>query len=108
MNSFKIGICSIAMSLLAPPGVAAPSKELSPEEVARHATRTDCWIIVENNVYDITSAMKDHDRYKYKLDSWCGKEATEGWNTKDGKNKPHSRKAKTMLEGLHIGTVKRS
>jgi cytochrome b involved in lipid metabolism len=107
MNTFKQEISRLILSLLLAQSAAAASADISREEVAKHASRSDCWIIVDDGVYDTTSAMKDHDRHKYKLDSWCGKDATEGWNTKDRKDKPkpHSRKAKRMLQELRIGTL---
>jgi cytochrome b involved in lipid metabolism len=30
------------------------------EEVAKHNTRDDCWIIVDNNVYDVTDYIEEH------------------------------------------------
>ncbi len=87
---------------------AEPEKEFTRDEVSQHNAKSDCWIIVENKVYDITSAMKDHLRYKYELDSWCGKEATEAWTSKDGKNKAHSRKAQLMLNKLLKGKIQGS
>lgn len=75
------------------------------DAVSKHNTKADCWIIIDSLVYDITSALKDHLRYKYELDSWCGKEATQAWETKDGKGKAHSRKAQLMLKNLQKGRI---
>lgn len=75
------------------------------DAVSKHNVKTDCWIIIDGSVYDITAALKDHLRYKYELDPWCGKEATQAWETKDGKGKAHSRKAQLMLKNLHRGRV---
>eukprot|EP00457_Paulinella_chromatophora_P002742 gb/GEZN01002747.1/.p1 GENE.gb/GEZN01002747.1/~~gb/GEZN01002747.1/.p1 ORF type:complete len:526 (-),score=52.68 gb/GEZN01002747.1/:770-2347(-) len=35
-------------------------KELTPTEVARHNVETDCWVIVEGKVYDVTSFLSSH------------------------------------------------
>lgn len=75
------------------------------EAVSTHSMKTDCWIIIDGAVYDITAALKDHLRYKYELDPWCGKEATQAWETKDGKGKAHSRKAQLMLKNLRKGKI---
>jgi cytochrome b involved in lipid metabolism len=75
------------------------------DAVSTHNVKADCWIIIDGSVYDITSALKDHLRYKYELNPWCGKEATEAWETKDGKGKAHSRKAQLMLKNLQKGRI---
>jgi cytochrome b involved in lipid metabolism len=97
----------VAMALLGNTSVrAAQEAEFTREDVAKHASKDDCWIIIDNVVYDITEAVQDHLRYKYAVDPWCGKESTEAWNTKDGKNKAHSRKAQLMLKELRKGKIK--
>ncbi len=85
---------------------AEQEKEFTREEVSQHASKSDCWIIIGNEVFDITPALKDHLRYKYELEPWCGKESTQAWETKDGKNKAHSRKALLMLNKLKKGRIK--
>lgn len=106
----KTGIGLLVMIALLGSGsvLAEQEQEFTRDEVSKHATKTDCWIIIDNAVYDITSSLKDHLRYKYALDSWCGKESTAAWETKDGKNKAHSRKAQLLLNQLRVGKVKAS
>ena len=29
-------------------------------EIARHNTRTDCWLIIDRTVYDVTPYVEDH------------------------------------------------
>lgn len=36
------------------------SKSFTVEEVAKHNTANDCWIIVEGQVYDVTKFLKEH------------------------------------------------
>lgn len=36
------------------------SKIISKDEVAKHKTATDCWIIVNGKVYDVSGFLKDH------------------------------------------------
>jgi cytochrome b involved in lipid metabolism len=86
--------------------LAEQQTEFTREELSKHNSKSDCWISIDNEVYDITAAVQDHLRYKYPLDSWCGKEASEAWHNKDGKNKTHSRKAQLMLKELRKGQVK--
>ena len=37
-----------------------PHKVFSPEEVAKHNTRDDCWLIIEGRVYDVSQYVPDH------------------------------------------------
>lgn len=99
--------CGLLLMLLLGPGSAFAEDEpvFTRDAVSAHNVKTDCWIIIDSSVYDITSSLKDHLRYKYELDPWCGKEATQAWETKDGKGKAHSRKAQLMLKSLKKGRI---
>src|SRR5687768_8657891 len=45
-------------------------------DVSKHATETDCWMAIENKVYDFTNFIPDHPGGKLII-SACGKEATK-------------------------------
>ena len=49
------------------------------EEVAKHATEDDCWIIVDNNVYDVTSFLPEHPGSPQAILEFAGKDATEAF-----------------------------
>ena len=52
--------------------------ELSWEEVARHSSREDCWVVVDSVVYDMTSFLSAHPGGEAMvLDSAAGGDATE-------------------------------
>lgn len=36
------------------------SKTFTKEEVGKHNTAEDCWIIVHNKVYDVTKFLSEH------------------------------------------------
>lgn len=40
-------------------------KEFTLEEVKDHARRTDCWVVIDNNVYDLTSFIDSHPGGEY-------------------------------------------
>jgi len=77
------------------------------KEVAEHDTKEDCWIIIEGTVYDISTYIERHPPPLDLVIKDCGKDATLGWNTKGSKNKPHSKKAHTMLQKYELGKLQK-
>lgn len=56
------------------------NKEWTPEEVAKHNTEQDCWVIVNGQVLDVTSFLKDHPGGKKAILLYAGKDATSEFN----------------------------
>lgn len=57
---------------------AAPSgTSYTVEEVAKHNTDTDCWVILHGLVYDVTDFLDDHPGGKKAIMIYAGKEASE-------------------------------
>ena len=50
---------------------------LSAEEVARHNTAQDCWVILGGKVYDVTDFLDDHPGGKKAILVYAGRDATE-------------------------------
>lgn len=89
-------------------GCSLAGKEpgISADELKAHNTTESCWIQIEKDVYDVTDYIAEHkDKHSYDLARWCGRDATSGWQDKDGKSKPHSRKANNMLPRYRIGSI---
>jgi sterol 14alpha-demethylase len=68
-------------------------------EIRKHKTKDDCWLIVENGVYDVTKYVAIHPGGDAIL-SRAGEDATEGFN--GPQHPPHAR---TTLEQFRIGRL---
>ena len=83
---------------------SATDKSLLTEaEVAKHTIDTDCWTIVENNVYDITPYIPNHPGGKKNIMRACGTDSTAMFTTNAGRQ--HSQKAQDLLQNYLIGPV---
>lgn len=73
------------------------------EEVAKHSTKKDCWMVIQNYVLDL-SAYAGHpggDTYV----PYCGKDGTEGFATTGGRASDHSDYAYSDAEKYIIGEL---
>merc|ERR1719428_344140 len=73
-------------------GAAAPAKKkekkassgggggYSMEEVAKHTTKGDCWVVVAGQVLNVTDFLKDHPGGELAILTFGGKDATEEFN----------------------------
>lgn len=85
-------------------GAVAADKTVTMAEVARHAKPSDCWMAIDNVVYDFTAYLPQHPAAPELMTAWCGKEASEAYRTKT-KGRPHSPYADQLLAKYRIGTV---
>lgn len=83
----------------------AASGKITIEEIAKHNTAEDCWLLIDNKVYDVTSYVNSHPGGKTILEG-CGMDATILFNTKPmGSGTPHSESANTNLQNFLIGEI---
>jgi hypothetical protein len=73
-------------------------------EVAKHNSTGDCWIIVNNKVYDVSSYLRSHPGGRGTITPYCGKEATHAFETKDN-GSDHSQRAWSHLDSLYVGDL---
>lgn len=74
------------------------------EQVAIHNKPADCWMVIEGQVYDLSSYLPSHDRM-LDIRSWCGRDATDDYNDKAGQDLDHSPRADQMLAEYQIGDL---
>ncbi|CAI5463545.1 unnamed protein product [Closterium sp. Yama58-4] len=73
------------------------------EEVSKHNTEKDCWLIVSGKVYDVTKFMDDHPGGSDVMVSSTGKDATD-----DFEDIGHSKTARDMLAQYYVGEIDES
>lgn len=72
---------------------------LSVKDVAKHSTRDDCWLIIEEKAYDLTSWIDKHPGGDIML-SYAGLDATDVFEAF------HDENSYKLLKGFYIGDVK--
>ncbi len=77
---------------------------LAEEKVATHDSEDDCWLIIDNKVYDVTDYLRLHPGGKAIVASYCGQEATAAFDTKAGEGS-HSQSAIEQLGTLYLGVL---
>lgn len=86
--------------LSAAPVVSDSNITLNAQEVAKHSTTGNCWMIINGNVYDITGYFGAHPGGVSVIVPYCGKDGTQAFQ-----GLPHSSYAKSLLAGYFIGAL---
>merc|ERR1719163_2741288 len=64
----------------AAPAAAPAGGGISLEEVAKHTTKTDCWVVVAGEVLNVTKFLPDHPGGELAILTFAGKDATAEFN----------------------------
>ncbi|HOR52761.1 MAG TPA: cytochrome b5 domain-containing protein [Candidatus Pacearchaeota archaeon] len=73
-------------------------------DVGQHDTSSDCWVMFNNSVYDLTEYLPRHDRF-LDIRKWCGKDMTEDFKNKAGVGRDHRASSYSLLEQYRIGDL---
>jgi cytochrome b involved in lipid metabolism len=76
---------------------------LSASEIAKHNSMTDCWMIIEGKVYDLSAYVGHPGGSTYV--PYCGIDGTTAYNSIPGRGKDHSAVADSQLAGFLIGAL---
>jgi len=71
-------------------------------EISKHNSEHSCYLVINNNVYDVSSYINRHPGGAKTIISHCGKEATGIFA------KTHSNKAWDLLKKYKIGTISKN
>ncbi|MFH1752222.1 MAG: cytochrome b5-like heme/steroid binding domain-containing protein [archaeon] len=87
----------------AEPGIQSLNKTFSLTEVAEHNSESDCWLVIDSKVFDVTEFIPSHPGGQAIIEG-CGKDATELFETRPmGSGTAHSDTARTLKENYFIG-----
>jgi cytochrome b involved in lipid metabolism len=82
-------------------GTASGLLMLSAQEVAKHNSASDCWSVVNGNVYNLTSYIQRHPGGQSALKNICGKDGSAAFaNQHSNQGKPNN-----VLQGFLIGAL---
>ncbi len=57
------------------------------DEIAKHTSAKDCWVVIDAVVYDMTSFLPDHPGGKRLPLKYAGRDATAAWDSIHGHKK---------------------
>ena len=74
------------------------------DEVKKHTMSSDCWLIIESNVYDVSQYLSLHPGGADRITPYCGQDATTAFLTQGGRGS-HSAQAVAQLGLLLLGPL---
>ncbi|ONK58136.1 uncharacterized protein A4U43_C09F8580 [Asparagus officinalis] len=80
--------------------MGSDAKVFTLEDVSKHNTNKDCWLIIGGKVYDVTKFLDDHPGGDEVLLSVTGKDATD-----DFEDVGHSNTARAMMDEYYVGEI---
>lgn len=75
-------------------------------EVAKHNKPADCWVIINANVYDVGKYLDLHPGGADVIVPYCGKDATQVFNTQGGRGR-HKSQATAELQKHLLGPLQK-
>jgi cytochrome b involved in lipid metabolism len=77
---------------------------LNSQTISQHNRASDCWLVINNKVYDVTKFLSQHPGGSGIIVPYCGGEATTAFATQGGRGS-HSGVAAQDLNSLFIGNL---
>jgi hypothetical protein len=96
----KIGFFATAIVSVLGFALNAQAATFTATDVATHNTASDCWVILNNNVYNLTTFISQHSGGQAIIIAQCGKDGTAVFNSG-----PHSGGTLNVINPLLLGTL---
>lgn len=84
--------------------VSTENISLTIQEVAKHNSASNCWIIISREVYDVTSYLGAHPGGAGTIVPYCGQDATQAFTV----DVRHSSTAHSILTNYYLGNLNQS
>jgi cytochrome b involved in lipid metabolism len=84
---------------------SSTAKTFTAAQVATHNKPANCWLIIHGSVFDVTSFLDQHPGGMDVIIPYCGKDASQAFDTQGGRRGGHSSSAKALLQDYKVGTV---
>lgn len=84
---------------------SASTLVLSSVELAKHNSSQSCWLLISGKIYDVTTYLNQHPGNASTILPSCGIDATQAYDTKGSRGRPHSGNANAMLADYFIGNL---
>ncbi len=79
---------------------------LNTPEIGKHNSVSDCWMVIDGKVYNLTGYLGLHPGGAVSMLPYCGKDGSQGFATKDqGKSQAHSSNATSLLASYYLGNL---
>jgi len=79
-------------------------RQITLSEVSNHSISSDCWLVIDGNVYDVTKYIPSHPGGSQILQG-CGKDATSIFNSRPNDGTSHSDRARVLLPNYQVGVL---
>ncbi|XP_049875259.1 cytochrome b5-like [Pectinophora gossypiella] len=73
---------------------------ISAAEVKKHRTKNSCWMVINNDVYDVTAFLNEHPGGEDALLKYGGKDGTQAFE-----DVGHSPDARELMKKFKIGSL---
>jgi cytochrome b involved in lipid metabolism len=80
--------------------IVSQNTVLNISEIAKHNLRNDCWLLIDNKIYNVTSYISSHPGGVGNITNYCGREASSAFN-----GLPHSTSAHSLLAQYYVGDL---
>lgn len=84
------------------PSSSAKVLSLTTSELSKHNTQNDCWIVIYNNVLNVTPYLNLHPGGVGAITPYCGKDASKAFDSIKNQS-GHSSYAVSLLQKFTIG-----